>query len=204
MATDNTTTPSQTLTIVSACFKYFLIVIVSLFFLTLLAIVIVLPSYFDYLIASGQLPGVANAPAAAPVAVNATHTADGSKHFEALARYVTLAITVTSVGVAFFGYLLRKNIREVEEDLHERFERELANFKSDHTELTKALTKTIPELSKKLQELEDKTLEMLTLLEESDEAYSRASSEREPKVEQATADIDAAFAGGDAENENEG
>jgi hypothetical protein len=91
---------------------------------------------------------------------------DGAKYFEALARFITVVITIVAVIGTFFGYLLRKSIREIEQDFDRRFDREKRQFDDECTNLRSrfdrdlegiesALEKKVPELEERIRALEN-------------------------------------------------
>lgn len=161
-----------------------------LFLLAMLATVVVLPSVLEYRSAISQTaaapPGTPTMPATQP---------NASQHFEALARYVTLVITIATVGVAFFGYLLRKSIRELEEDLDRRYVREATAWGKEREELRTSYE----ELQKTLQKFSDLKIQVEKyqdfvsgLMIRAAEAETKVRSPRQSpsEVEQAIADLD--------------
>jgi len=145
-------------------------VVAALAIMALFLTAIVLPDilrFFSQPTSATQVtPGataVTQAPAA-PVSMSAANpTAATAQLFESYARLVTLFLGVASVLAVFFGYFVRKSIRETEEDVDKRFDRSLNlwekersslldQYKADALKLVEKIT-VVDGLEKKMREL---------------------------------------------------
>ena len=70
--------------------------------------------------------------------------------FETYARLVTLFLAIVSVLGVFFGYFVRKSIRETEEDIEKRFDRNMDLWKKERDDLLKQYEDDANKLREKL------------------------------------------------------
>lgn len=113
--------------------------------------------------------------------------------FEAYARLVTLLLGVASVLGLFFGYFVRKSLRETEEDVDKRFDRSLAlwekeratlldQYKADATKL-EAQIKISETLEKKMHELMQELTDALQSTRQSNEQPATVIGDAASKVD---------------------
>ncbi|HEX8296775.1 MAG TPA: hypothetical protein VF593_10765 [Chthoniobacteraceae bacterium] len=113
--------------------------------------------------------------------------------FETYARLVTLFIGVASVLGLFFGYFVRKSLRETEEDVDKRFDRSLTLWEKERTALLEqykadaAILKVQIETSKNLEEKMRSDMRELADTLESNRTVSKASA---PPVNETAASVD--------------
>ena len=104
--------------------------------------------------------------------------------FETYARLVTLFLAIVSVLGVFFGYFVRKSIRETEEDIEKRFDRNMDRWKEERDALLKQYKGTADELSEKLVTVNDLEKRLREALDDWDQSKRNlAQSNAEPTVD---------------------
>lgn len=176
--------------------------ITGVLILTLFVAAIVLPDVLPYLFPSR---GAATAgagvtpifPAATPGPTSPTPAAAVSQVagqlFEGYARLVTLFIGVASVLGLFFGYFVRKSIRETEEDVDKRFDRNFALWEKERTTLLdqyKTDAATLKEQIEVSKNLEQKMRSDMQELTDALESHRNNPASSEPPVSETTAQVD--------------
>lgn len=104
--------------------------------------------------------------------------------FETYARLVTLFLAIVSVLGVFFGYFVRKSIRETEEDIEKRFDRNMDLWKKERGELLKQYEDDAKKLREKLAivtKLEEGLREILET--RAQEERHRAQSSEKPTAD---------------------
>jgi ABC-type multidrug transport system fused ATPase/permease subunit len=110
--------------------------------------------------------------------------------FETYARLVTLFLALVSVLGVFFGYFVRKSIRETEEDIDKRFERNLKLWESERDSLLTKYKDDAKELKEKLaivNELEKRLREAIDTWDDANRRYAQAGAAPAPNVVQVSA-----------------
>gem|GEM_PF-5077693 len=124
--------------------------------LTLFLIAIILPDVLRYCKSSPPDNPIIIVPTiGAPLPSTVTSpTAATAQLFESYARLITLFLGLASVLAVFFGYFVRKSIRETEEDVDNRLERSLKLWEKEKTSLLDQYKADCEKLEKKIGEAE--------------------------------------------------
>jgi len=158
--------------------------------LLLLVIGILTPDLLPYL---GPKLGLTT-PVAAQEAVSAPLQNPTMNVFETYARLVTLFLALVSVLGVFFGYFVRKSIRETEEEVDKRFDRNMALWEKEKDGLIKKYGEDATQLKSSLavvDQLEQRLREALKESEAAKERYQKPPPPAAKEVTKASAELDA-------------
>lgn len=123
-----------------------------------------------------------------------------SKIFDAYGRLLTLLVAMISIMGVFFGYFVRRTIREVEEDVEKRltksldgWEKERNDIKGDYAKSKEQLESGIikvSELEQKADNLQKLMDKRLTLLDEAIKRYQEPPVTTKPDIQRAIEELD--------------
>ena len=129
------------------------------------AVIIVLPDVMPYFLhQGGSFTGTSTQ--STPQNIQTVVPPSASSLFETYARLVTLQVTLLSILGIFFGYLIRKNVSDLEDGLYRYTDRTLDVFNKKQLELDKAV-KNAEELKSEFERMMNENKEMLERLSDS-------------------------------------
>lgn len=172
-------------------FRY---IFASFVMLSIFIVGVVLPDIMPYIGPRlGLTPSsaaVAGASAQAAPLISPSHTPDT---FETYARLVTLLLALVSVLGVFFGYFVRKSLRETEDDLDKRFDRQMMLWEKERDALLKRYGDDADELEKSIKTvttLEKQMRDSFEDLNSAKERYSKPAPQTEPIIIDVAAAVD--------------
>ncbi len=126
-------------------------------------------------------------------AIAVSSTTDSSKVFEAYGRLITILVAFMSVLGVFFGYFVRRSIRETEDDMDKRLTRSLDGWEKERKEIKQEYGDQSAKLEKKIQEvseLENRLRSSLGKLELASSRYEASPVKVGPDVQEAAEIVD--------------